>query len=207
MTKTCLFILLTFAASVSPLNFTQVQKSVRPLQDMNGRNICTVTSINQDKHYWLTAAHCVLSEEAPMLDGPESVEPTFVETHPTEVVFADRALDLAVLKVAELSVPAVKIAKAMPAVGSVIIVVGHPVGLDQVQLFQGYVASLRTEVEPESWYMMYDLTVCGGNSGSVVVNKRDEVVSVVQIGYGRPCSGFSGGATWQALGRVRKYFD
>lgn len=199
MTKACLTLILALA-TLSPLNFTHVQKSVRPLQDMNGRNICTVSSINQDKHYWLTAAHCVLNEET------KEPEPVFIETHPTEIVYVDAVLDLAVLKAPELSVVALKMARAMPMVGQPIVVVGHPVGLDQVQLFQGYVASLRTEVEPDSWYMMYDMTACGGNSGSLVVNRNDEVVSVLQIGYGRPCSGFSGGATWQAMGRMRKYF-
>lgn len=198
--KPLLLSLPLLVVSFVPLNFHTVQKSVRPLQDANGRNICTVTSINQDKKLWLTAAHCVLNGQTGMHDA------VFIETHPAEIIFADAAIDLAVVRVAEMDVPALKIAKQMPTVGSKILLIGHPEGLDQVHLFQGYVSSLRTEVEPTWWYMTFDMTACGGNSGSVVVNGKDEVVSVLQIGWGRGCSAFSGGATWQALGKVRKYF-
>lgn len=187
-----------FLAAVLPLNHFTVQKSVRALQDENGRNICTVTSINQERKLWLTAAHCVADVQAGVRD-------VYVETHPADVVFVDVKIDLAVLEVDELDVPAVKIAKTMPEVGARIFVVGHPLGLDQVQLFQGYVSSLRTEVDGD-WYMLYDMTACGGNSGSLVINGKDEVVSVLQIGFGQGCSAFTGGATWQELGKVRKYF-
>jgi S1-C subfamily serine protease len=182
--------------------YSTVARSVRALQaprtDENGitviRNICTVTSINSDLHYWLTAAHCVGAPEL------------FIAGRHADVVFSDTKADLAVLYTAGYSLPSLKMRTTRPAVGQFIMMVGHPVGLPQVQLFSGQVSSLRTLVDAE-WFMMFDMTACGGNSGSAVVDSNDQVVSVLQIGFGQGCSAFTGGAPWDVLARlVGKYF-
>jgi V8-like Glu-specific endopeptidase len=52
--------------------------------------------------------------------------------------------------------------------------VGHPVGLEAVQVFAGRISALHTTVDNES-FMMFDMTACGGNSGSAVVDSSDQV--------------------------------
>lgn len=182
--------------------YATVVQSVRPIQtpkvDAFGirtlGNICTATSINSDKHYWLTAAHCVVNPEI------------YVANRHADVVFSDAEADLAVLHTEGYSLPSLKLRGSRPAVEQPILMVGHPVGLPQVQVFHGRISSLRTVME-DGDYMMFDMTACGGNSGSAVVDSNDQVVSVLQIGFGEGCSAFSGGAPWETLARlVYKYF-
>lgn len=160
--------------------------------------ICTVTSVNERHGFWLTAEHCIHHGL------------NFVDGHQAVIIYDNPLLDLAVLHTYDYSLPAVKFAVEEPVVGQHVKMIGHPVGLPDVQFFQGYVSSLNTNVEVDenefARYMMFDMSVCGGNSGSVVLNDRDEVVSVMQIGFGRPCSVFSGGATWAQLQAVARYF-
>jgi S1-C subfamily serine protease len=189
------FILLTPAVFAGS---STVSRSVRALQassvDEFGlqtfRNICTVTSINAAKHYWLTAAHCVNSPDL------------FIANRRADVVYADTEADLAVLYTEGYSLPALKLRTTRPIVGQRVVLVGHPVGLPQVQVFWGRISSLRTAVEDNVDYMLFDMTACGGNSGSVVVDAYDRIVSVLQIGFGQPCSPFSGGAPWDVVMRV-----
>lgn len=158
------------------------------------RNICTATSINADKHYWLTAAHCLIDEEL------------FIAHRRADVMFRDAVADLAVLYTADYALPALKLRQTPPAVDQAVMLIGYPVGLLQVQVFRGRISSLRTEVE-DTAYMLFDMTACGGNSGSAVVDARDQVISVLQIGFGPGCSPFSGGAPWETLVRlVGPYF-
>lgn len=199
-----LTVLLTALVLTTPTfaGYSTVSQSVRALQaagvDTFGlrtfRNICTTTSINAKKHLWLTAAHCVSNPEL------------FIANRRADVVFVDVAADLAVLYTEGYSLPALKPRSTRPTVEQRVRLVGHPVGLPQVQVFNGRISSLRTTVD-EMDYMLFDMTACGGNSGSVVVDLNDRVVSVLQIGFGQPCSPFSGGAPWAVVARlVGQYF-
>lgn len=157
---------------------------------------CTGTSINASKHYWLTAAHCV------------GVNPIYIDKHLATEVMVDVASDLAVLVVPEITVKSLKMQTYWPTVGQYVQMYGHPVGYKEPQYFVGHISSLSTFIDPEYGHkMMFDMTACGGNSGSAVLNAKDEVVSVLEIGHGRPCSTFSGGARWPDMVRlVYKYF-
>lgn len=202
--RSLLTVLLTALVLTTPsfAGYSTVAQSVRALQaphvDQYGlsalRNICTVTSINESKHYWLTAAHCV--------EGTD----LFIASRRADLVFVDKAADLAILYTDGYSLPALKLRPTQPSVTQPIMLVGHPLGLPQVQVFYGRISSLRTQVDTAP-YMLFDMTACGGNSGSAVVDGQDRVVSVLQIGFGEGCSSFSGGAPWDVVARlVGKYF-
>jgi hypothetical protein len=85
------FFLLTPPAQAG---YNTVVKSVRPIQIVNEdgttRNICTATSINQTKQYWLTAGHCV---------GDQML---FISGHAAYPEFVDHVADLAVLRTLDL---------------------------------------------------------------------------------------------------------
>ena len=182
---------LLLLAVPSSAKLADVYHSVRPLQanimsiegDTALRVICTATSINSDEQYWLTAAHC--------LEGQEAV---FVAGEPTTVVFNNPLIDIAVVQTQTLKVKSLKIAKTPPGVGDKVKVVGHPLGYKRPVLFSGKVALVGYD-----GYTWYDMTVCGGNSGSSVVNAKDEVTGVLQVGWGRPCTPFSGGSPWKVF--------
>lgn len=195
-------VLTTIAAAlflIAPLppvqaGYSTVVRSVRAIQDESFRNICTATSINQSKQLWLTAGHCV------------GESPIFIAGHPAEPVFKDKDADLAVLHTTDYPVTALKLRQTRPSVEQRIKIVGHPLGLFSIQVFNGQISSLRTMVEGTP-YMLFDMTACGGNSGSAVVDEDDRVLSVLQIGFGQGCSSFSGGAPWEVVARlVGKFF-
>jgi hypothetical protein len=114
--------------------YSNVVKSVRPIQIVNEdgtlRNICTATSINQTKQYWLTAGHCV---------GEQML---FISGHAAYTAFLDKKADLAVLQTLDLPTPALKLRPTQPTVEQHIKIVGHPVGLEAVQVFSGRISSL-----------------------------------------------------------------
>lgn len=180
-------------ASVRPL-MAQVFSELEPEAEIKGV-VCTTTSINTRLGLWLTAAHCL------------QASPLFIEDHPTMVVYKSVQDDLAVLHTPDLQgVPALRMAVEPPTLGMPVHMMGFPLGFVDVQYFNGTVSSLDTAVPDYGHYIMFDMAVCGGNSGSAVVNSRDEVVSVMQIGPGRPCAPISGGATWPQMQAVAKYF-
>lgn len=173
----------------------RVYGAVLPIT-FNGRNVCTATKINAKRDLWLTAAHCIAKEGEDMRIGGVPVL-----VHDITV-----ALDMAVLFVPGVKAATLKLARHRPEVGSHVRMVGHPNGYGDVQFFQGYVSSLNTVLDGEP-FMMFGMLACGGNSGSAVLNSRNEVVSVLQIGHGRPCDVFSGGSRWTDLVRFAgKYF-
>ena len=192
----CALLLLTFLPTPLPAD-NKLLASVRPLYSMrpnyetgevNLAVICTTTSINQQQGYWLTAAHCIDEE-------------VFIEGERVNVIYKDQVLDLAVLR--GKRAPALKLAKESLKQGDRVWMLGHPLGHEAPQLFRGYVS------HPDSiGYMWFDMGVCGGNSGSSVVNTNNEIVSVMQVGYGRPCTVLAGGSPWRNLNKwVKRYFQ
>lgn len=207
--KRLIALLFALALFVAPMNGSarpSFLNSVRPLQALltnpdTGmkaiRNICTTTSINQKKHYWLTAAHCVGDLRKHTLYS----DAMFVEDHPAEVVDVAFDKDLAVISVAELSVPSVHMQLSSATWMQPVIIAGHPFGYTPLFVTQGWVAN------PYAWlddsddmpYMLLNVAVAPGNSGSCVFNSKGEVVSVLQIGWGREFSPVSGGAPYASL--------
>lgn len=186
-----------------------VMDAVRPIT-YKGANICTATKINDQKDLWLTAQHCV---------PPEDFKGEMIKIDGTTVQVVARSpleKDLAILFVPGGQGKALKFGEA-PILGQSVKMWGHPIGVPIPQLFAGTVSSLDLPfpvVDDEgnvvSWehYTMFNMVVCGGNSGSSILNEAEEIVSVMQIGVGqRPCMSWSGGAPYVDLKAFAgKYF-
>ena len=168
------------------------------------RNICTVSSINATTHLWLTAAHCVLDERMDE-DSAVTITPTTglaIEGKLAFIVKTDAVIDLAILITPDFSLPALRLADKGPFWEDAIRVVGHPFGYPSVTIVAGTVSnpdavpSVQAGFAPS--YMFVTAPVAPGNSGSPIVNARGDIVSVLQIGWGR---GYSpgGGATYARL--------
>jgi S1-C subfamily serine protease len=178
------------AGPVSPLMPSFID-SVRPLQ-IAGETICTATSINDRLDLWLTAAHCVT-------DGDELYAGETIDGFDAVVVAIDLQNDLAILQAAGTQVAALEVSSVKPSAGDHIRMYGFPVGNDG-DLFQGYVSNAYGYIRGYDYPVMrFDMTSCGGNSGSAVVNDAGKIISVLQFGYGPGCSGYTGGATWESL--------
>lgn len=197
------FLALTFSTAFVPSN--QVFKAVRPLQasirltDAEGdkpalwsapRNVCTTTALAGKAKLWITAAHCYFDPEARFYISDQAAFPWTIDVEH----------DLALFMVPGLNVKGLKLAADAPSVGDAIAVVGHPLGLDPPQLFQGFISNVNGDYGDAHPYMLYDMQACQGNSGSSVLVEGDKLVSILQIGIGvPPCGHFTGGATYNDL--------
>lgn len=189
--------LLIPAASVSSDNLGFLT-SIRPLQmeGANGelRNICTTSSINEKKDYWIAAAHCVADDE-----------PRYIEGIGVFVTDVDFDLDLAVLTAPQMDVKAIKLAQRQPSVGDRAYIAGHPFGYPSLFLTQGHVANIDADLDGQH-FMVLDVAIAPGNSGSPVLNSKGEMMSILQVGWGG-YSPVGGGSTWRNLARFAgKYF-
>ena len=188
--------------------------SVRPLSQIVStdhttriqayRNICTVSSINAALRLWLAVAHCAI-DEIIHTDGSTTVAPITGLTimgHLAFVVKIDTEIDLAILFVPGLSLPALRLASKGPFWEDEIRAVGYPFGYPDVTITAGTVSNPNSTLDSNPRfapsYMLVTALVAPGSSGSPVVNSRGEIVSVLQIGWGR---GYSpgGGATYARL--------
>jgi hypothetical protein len=170
-------------------------ESVRPLQS-NGQTICSVTSINDTLDLWLGAKHCV---DAPNL--------TIAGVEAIPIHESSDDVDIVIFQAKGTEVRAVPMSPVAPVRGTYIQVYGYPVAYDG-DYFQGHVSN------PRGWLtgipvlkMRYDMTSCGGNSGSAVVNRAGQIVSVLQFGHSRPCDGFTGGATYEDVKELAAFFE
>lgn len=184
--------------------YTRILQSVRNIQQSrDGGTICTVSLINKKQGYWLTAAHCVEGGNAFYINN----EPAFI----TEVTAIEGGGDMAILMSPTAHAPrALKLARTEPRFGDAVRVSGYPVG-------SGPLIVAGTVVNPYlllrhygEHFMVFDLEVCGGNSGSAVINAKDEVVSVLTRYYyppPYPCSGLSAGTPFRTVKAFAgKYF-
>jgi len=192
--------------SASPAIAADPRDSIRPLQavvldEFDGtpylRNICTVTSISEKMHLWLTAAHCISNREM------TEVETGFfgIDNYAVNVIKVDFKNDLAILHTPDYSLPALKFAKKAPRYGDVANVWGHPFGFKNIVFARGWVASPRSEMEDGSVYLLLQTSIAPGNSGSAVLNKNNEIISVVQVAWGwfPAFEPMSGGAPFSVL--------
>jgi S1-C subfamily serine protease len=204
-------VLLTFSSTVSVVtaDVDKLVRSVFPLSIQEGesfRNICTASRVGKNAPYWLTAAHCV--------DAPEDIQVFLNSEVPIEVVEFDRTNDIAIFR-ADKKVPALKLAGKAPKVGDEVIVTGFPLGSVHRMTTFGRVSSTLFAIPGDvengeaQWlfYMMFNVTVAPGNSGSAILNKRGEVVGVTQIAYGRGFSPIMGGSLFEILEKYRAYWQ
>lgn len=186
-------------------NFKKLLASVKPLSvaegDITG-NICTVTGINKSKHYWLTAAHCVSEPDTYYIEGEH-----------VHVEMLDVPNDLAILSTDTLTVPALKLAKNGPRMGDFVAVLGFPFGWNDHVYSPGVVMNPKIQPWPdapeEDWrhyWMLISNQGAPGNSGSSVLNARDEIVGVVQIGWGRSWS-VLGASPYDELAKYKQYWE
>ena len=154
------------------------------------------------KGFWLTAAHCV-EGDTPLWIGDA---PAY-RTDATDIVGAG---DMAIVFSPTASAPVdLKLAKFPPKHGDVIRVVGFPAGVGPI-LTQGFVGSPLVFLHYYGeWLMSLDVSICGGNSGSAVLNSKGEVISVLtRYHYPRPpCMALAGGPPWaQLVSFAHEYF-
>src|SRR3990167_4804021 len=110
-----------FLESVRPLMVPVVEMAVTEqgvIVDGALQNICTVSSINEKRHYWLTAAHCIEQQDFHYYIMGEEVS----------IVMRDVANDVAILQTSQVSLKALKLAKKGPEMGDIVQVGGHPFG-------------------------------------------------------------------------------
>jgi S1-C subfamily serine protease len=191
-------------ASAEELAIMQMGFPIKPSQ-LAIRNICTITSIDAKRHFWLTAAHCVGDLEKKALD----LLPRYVDNRPASVVEVSYEKDLAILQTPDYSVPSVKLSSQPPDWMQRLIIAGHPFGYQSLFVTQGWVANPVARLDPDDaqLYMLMNVPAAPGNSGSCVFNLKGEVVSVLQVGWGRGFSPVSGGSTyWNLRTFALKYF-
>jgi len=184
------------ADSVFPLQMVRVEASEDGFGEVTAElvNICTVTSINEKQHGWLTAAHCVADDA-----------PRYIMGEKVRVVLRDPANDIAFLQTTRVSAPAVPLAKEAPAVKDAVCVVGYPLGFTFQVTTMGTVAALSAPLDPKELpYTLFNVTGARGNSGSLILNANGEIVSVLQIGFSQfSFSPMFGGVRFAALEHYR----
>ena len=168
--------------------------------DVHKDTICTVSSINERKHYWITAHHCVEDRNLTY----------FIDNDVVTVEMRDVRNDLAILSTATAYAPALKLAKKGPTFGDKVTVAGYPLGFGPL-LTQGFVANPSLQITDEKPYdrpfMFVQAAGAPGNSGSPIVNSHNELVSVLQISFGRTFGPIMGGATYEILSKYAEYWS
>lgn len=160
-------------------------------------NVCTAESVNIEKHYWMTAAHCVADI------GPEG---RFIQGVPVVLVDVQTDVDLAVIEVPGLAASfEFPLVLAGPSWQEDIIMAGHPFGYPDIFVTRGYVANPKASVDGTP-FMVFDMAGAPGNSGSPVINLRGGMISLLQIGWGRTFGPVCGGTTTANLNRFAHYF-
>lgn len=186
-----LLALLAIPAYAAP---TQIINSIGRLD-----NGCTVFAVADERY--VTAAHCVLNMETGEVDLTHDYT---VDGKTAFLQYVDLDHDLAAFLVPFSHKEPLKLADRSPRTGDYIAVVGHALGLQSWMFMQGFVANPSWSDPDEKrlgWdkAMIYDMSGCGGHSGSPVVNKKGELVSVLQFGWGNGCGSPVGGATYSEL--------
>lgn len=184
--------------SIFPLSATLTMTDLETgITATRTQNICTVFSINQKQHLYLTAGHCVLLGDGRTV----RVVPYFVNGGAARVFQVAPQIDLAILQ-GDNGAPALKLRPEAFTWNDAVTVIGNPLGLSAYLVTHGYVANPSTDdkaLELTVPHALFDLLVCGGNSGSPVLDASGKVASVVQVawfGFGESCGVLSGGVTY-----------
>ncbi len=159
-------------------------------------NICSMTAVRTDGVY-LTAAHCVAEVGS---------EGRFVDEQKLEVIFVNYVTDIALLKADHVTPRAIlKVSFEDLKYEQPVTIVGHPFGYQDVFVSKGWIASPYARYIDKVPFVLFNVTVAPGNSGSCVLNEDGEIVSILQIGWGREFSPMSGGATTENLKAIQPF--
>ena len=205
--------LLAFALLVVPLRGAThpLQNSVFPLaMQVNGddgiwANICTVSSINPAHNLFMTAAHCVLDKaghvRANLVVGEELNQAVVQRADPTK--------DIAILWANQPAVAVGKLRTKPLQFKDELQIPSFQLGWWVFMLTTGRVTNPDAIIKGDTKaYMWHDVYGCGGSSGSPILDKDGNLVSIEQVGARafEPCSGVGGGATLEQMKDFAKYF-
>lgn len=195
-------ILIAATLAIAPLK--SANSAIQPLKSqVDGRVFCTAFHINDVKNYWMTAHHCIM-------DGKEVREPLVGDSgEPAKLVAGFPDIDVAILE-SDIGAVPLKLSATAPrlgsheAKGSPVHVIGFGYGFDPPTIFWGFVSNI-IQVEGRK-YLLFDMAVWPGHSGSPVMNSTTgDVVSVAQVVIDP--GGIAGGVTWEDLvKRTAKYW-
>lgn len=196
MKKLITSFLLLFALVATPTKADSfAHTAIAPLSTFGKGITCTTWSLNESKHYWATAAHCV----ADLSDH------FFIQGDSVIVLDRFEEDDLAILKTAQ-GAKALPLALNQPSIGDRVSTSGYPLGNPNPVASFGQVMALRAEVPIDEGgpfappvrheYSLFTMPIAPGHSGSPVI-AQSGVVSIIQIGGG----GFAGGLEWRKLVR------
>lgn len=174
-------------------------KSTRPLYlKADGgplQPICTTSIISEKKHYWLTAHHCL--EVAPLknllIDGKE-----------VELVKDDKDGDIAVLK-SDAKGLELGIAEKEPNFGDEVKLTSYMGGVEFPTYFEGKVANPSALIPSlnSRTFMILNIAVASGASGSPIVNSDGKLVSIAIMEFLTVSQGaispLGGGVPYQTL--------
>jgi hypothetical protein len=154
-------------------------QGIQPLLTAGGTQDCTAFSVNEREHVWLTAAHCL--DEA----DPEFIQLYLFHARVKQLAF-DRTLDLCIFK-GTFGAPALRFSPMPPESGDRIHVEGFfdesrfPTVFEGMYYSEGIVRNIRTK--QFLLRAVFLLHVNPGQSGSPIMNDREEVISVAQLGF------------------------
>ena len=143
--------------------------------------------------FLLTAAHVV--------EGAREVIVRLPNRRPmvAVVVQVSQSLDVAALRVGEEGLPSIPLALGRPRVGEEILVLGYPLGFEDLTVTRGVVSRLLVD----QGLLQFDASINPGNSGGPVVNSRGEAVGIVSWGI-RGAAGINFAVTSEAARDVAR---
>lgn len=158
------------------LHTDALKKTIFRLQSGDSR--CSAVLINDKEHVFLTAAHCVPDPE------PKTGGSVTVDDNHAEVIKWNSMLDLALVRVKEVSGTAITIRPSDVKPGTPVMAVGHGFAALQLKHAFGWVSdpedpSLR-EVGKKLYFSA--VGVVGGFSGGAVIDTAGKLVTIIQAG-------------------------
>jgi len=131
----------------------------------------------------VNAAEGLVLTNAHVVEGAEEISVTLQDdrSFKAEVVGADRASDIALLRIPAENLTELKLADSASAeVGDFVVAIGNPFGLGHT-VTSGIVSALgRSGINPDGYevFIQTDASLNPGNSGGALVNLRGELVGV-----------------------------
>ena len=131
----------------------------------------------------VNAAEGLVLTNAHVVEGAEEISVTLQDdrSFKAEIVGADRASDIALLRIPAENLTELKLADSASAeVGDFVVAIGNPFGLGHT-VTSGIVSALgRSGINPDGYedFIQTDASINPGNSGGALVNLRGELVGV-----------------------------